>query len=467
MKPTPANARRPQCTHMVMNRVHGNFPCHMCGKIPEIGWLYVCQQDKMPGVKDPLPDIDVLPVFPDCTDFIETAARLAEHLQMSPSIVGGIRAGNYNSDQIHRLLNQRRKTILTIINAKTLSGMKTSLPLPRTIQSRSNHENVIASVGNDLAKVSQDSYKSTPPTDSTEVPRGTSVEDFAKVPSTKSNKFKRKSKHGCNYQVCHACRPFFKDRLHTSFESVLAGQVLPLTEGETERLPIMDPKMALTIGLRRPPMPLLPSAHLNEDAGITIQDLDDEDDEISVGWTPTTIGESVGDLSRPEPRDQYPCPGAGICPVWSHHSGCAYDSDFDDGKKAFNHGFVVDGGYQHVAPAIPRYPLYQRDGGSTGTPGRASSTAASISLPTLVTAPVDSMNPINAGHDVFSVKKAGKVGKAKTVCGDIGHSQRSRPSSLHGKDSKTSMGSEVEVEGGVALTEEAVGTGVPDIITSE
>jgi hypothetical protein len=65
-----------------------------------------------------------------------------------------------------------------------------------------------------------------------------------------------------------------------------------------------------------------------------------------------------------------------------------------------------------------------------------------------------------------------KPGKAATVCDvlspsmNFDHSRLSVGSDMSGKDSHDSFGSEVEVEGGVALTEEAVETGLPDIITA-
>ena len=65
-----------------------------------------------------------------------------------------------------------------------------------------------------------------------------------------------------------------------------------------------------------------------------------------------------------------------------------------------------------------------------------------------------------------------KPGKAATVCGVLSpsmsfdHARLSVGSDMSGKDSHSSFGSEVEVEGGVALTEEAVETGLPDILST-
>jgi hypothetical protein len=109
------------------------------------------------------------------------------------------------------------------------------------------------------------------------------------------------------------------------------------------------------------------------------------------------------------------------------------------------------------------------EGSVSDTPGRTSSSASSISLPTPITMPLTPGTPTiqRFGDDINS-----KPGKAATVCGvlspgiNFSHARLSVGSDMTGQDSHDSLGSEVEVEGGVALTEEAVETGLPDILTA-
>ena len=141
----------------------------------------------------------------------------------------------------------------------------------------------------------------------------------------------------------------------------------------------------------------------------------------------------------PEGSDPYPCPGAGVCPVCSQDQGCAYDNGFDDGRRAVNHGFLTE------------QELHGLGIGST------SSTRSSISLPEISVSSITS----DELSELAIPNNLGKSGRAATVCGVPSHDEKA----LLGQDSDSSLGSEVEVEGGVALTEEAVGSGVPDIAT--
>lgn len=100
--------RRPQCTHITMERKYGDATCSMCGREPFFGWLYVCSQDQLPAQLEPLPDIDGVPLVASLeTDPLESKARVAEYLKMSPFVIKGIRAGDYNADQVEKLIGQR------------------------------------------------------------------------------------------------------------------------------------------------------------------------------------------------------------------------------------------------------------------------------------------------------------------------------------------------------------------------
>ena len=102
------------------------------------------------------------------------------------------------------------------------------------------------------------------------------------------------------------------------------------------------------------------------------------------------------------------------------------------------------------------------------TPG-GTSTASSISLPTPSTAPLAPPTPTDESFDEALSKRLAKSSKAVSMLEILPSAERqaneSRALVLHDSDSTHSVGSEMEVQGGVALTEEAVGTGQPDIIT--
>ena len=114
--------------------------------------------------------------------------------------------------------------------------------------------------------------------------------------------------------------------------------------------------------------------------------------------------------------------------------------------------------------------LHRVRGDMNDTPGGTSSTASSISLPTPNTMPLAPLTPTDESFDEALSRRLGKSSKAVSMLeleALPSEKRRSRRWGLgmRGKESSSSLGSEVEVEGGVALTEEAVETGTPDIAT--
>lgn len=136
--------------------------------------------------------------------------------------------------------------------------------------------------------------------------------------------------------------------------------------------------------------------------------------------------------------------------MWSRQSGCAYDGGFEDGKRAENHGYL-----SRLTPSNSNIRLGQF---ADLTPGGSSPTASSISLPTTPTSP---STPLFTFDEKYNSTLQEQCGKARSVPGDMGgdhHKIGSRDN-----DSAESFGSELEVDGGVALTEEAVEQRLPDI----
>ncbi|KAH9829781.1 hypothetical protein Tdes44962_MAKER02259 [Teratosphaeria destructans] len=459
--PAPASAaRRPQCTHMSIIRCHTAVRhCIICGKTPSLGWLYVCQQDQdlstgcleFTGL-NPSAQADDGQTDGD----FEEHARQAESLGMSAGVIKGIRKGDYTTDQARRLIDQKRHLRATIRSTQSTHGINAaSDPAPAS--------DIIASVG------------ATAPDRGTAVPASPQTSDLnnasdASVAASQTRKSSRGSKRqhqSCHLQVCHTCRPFFTERLPMSFERVLSGKVPAVTEDEITRLPMMNPSIVRNLGLRQEP-PLPPPANQSPGYSSAMHQTDGYDDD-SWSSTPTSATNSETDSDQLEFADPYPCPGPGICPLWSQDSGCAYDDGFDDGMRAQNHGFEPEPETEtdRIARRRARRDLLF-------PPGLTSAGGSSVSLPLLATAPLTPvLHEEELFEDMLLYIKLGKTrGKAKTICAGLTE-VKTRPGRLAiplglgfgGTDSSSSLGSEVEVDGGVALTEEAVESGVPDIVT--
>ncbi|KAK4963488.1 hypothetical protein LTR10_001117 [Elasticomyces elasticus] len=447
--------RRPQCTHMTMSRVHGNSTCQMCGRKPGIGWLYVCTQVCDFDELDP-PNPDGFLVVPDESSYYEVQARLAESLGLSPYVVKSIRDQDYSFEQVDKLIEQKRHLLAVIKKQEAALGEKAQA---QNVKPQAATESLIASVGYAAVSVIQHASHASAATEE----RLTSNNGAGPAKKT------RNQYQGCNFQICHPCRPFFKDRLYMSFEKMLSGRLPAVTEEEIKTLPMHNPAIVANIDYLKLATPLMPTPLSTSFDRNVHQGDGSEEDESS--WTPTTATISESDFEGQDERDLYPCPGAAVCPLWSRYSGCAYDGDFDDGLRALNHGFGPEPDLTRMTPENSLSRLRRMRGSISDTPGGSTSTQSSISLPsTPGFAPLTPITPTDQSFEDALTMRLNKPGKAATICGPmLAYKRRSGRYGLGllGRDSGSSLGSEVEVPHGVALTETAVTTCVPDILTDD
>ena len=132
---------------MIMKRVYGLHICFVCGKVPRSGWLYLCQQDAELG-HEPLPPknpIDRLAIYHQTTSYFDFLAGLAGALNMSPSVVHGIRMGDYSQDQVKLLMAQKEHVLAVIRQAESLSAKAS--PMKSALKSHDSSHNIIAQAG--------------------------------------------------------------------------------------------------------------------------------------------------------------------------------------------------------------------------------------------------------------------------------------------------------------------------------
>jgi hypothetical protein len=457
-----------------MNRLHGENTCQMCGRIPNIGWLYACRQDwLLERQQDLVPEAAESPMaIPDKSNYFEMMAHLAQSLKMSPSVMNQIRDGSYTFDEVEKLVAQKEHLIATVKKMESLSAE--SRPASQYNSVFQSCSSIIASLG---ATAAPDQQQTSPtPTQQTSTRKDS--------PATTTSKQLQVKADRCNYMVCHACRPFLQERMYVNIGSVVHGDQSSITEQEAETLRVLDPEIVRGFGTRQVSSEATSSPRRlerSESTDITRMHAGDGlyDDETPLEWTTSSNSSSMYDDDTEEnciSLDPHPCPGPGICPVYSRNSGCAYDSrDFDDGQRAHNHGFSTQhsgrpaGNESHMTPDRSRGRLRRVESSASGIPGGTSSSASSISLPTPTTFPLTPDTPATHHFEDVTIDKPGK---AATVCGvlrpgmNFSHARLSVASNMSGGESHESFGSEVEVDGGVALTEEAVETGLPDILTS-
>jgi hypothetical protein len=99
--------RTPNCTHMNMDRVYGPYFCVVCGREPDIGFLYECRQDcKAQPLRDLILEGDG---GKNPARAAKSVMRLQlEGLGLSESVILTAEQGDYTTVQLEKLKTQKR-----------------------------------------------------------------------------------------------------------------------------------------------------------------------------------------------------------------------------------------------------------------------------------------------------------------------------------------------------------------------
>ncbi|KAF2734516.1 hypothetical protein EJ04DRAFT_245205 [Polyplosphaeria fusca] len=234
----PKRQARGSCTHLNVDRIYDpNERCHGCGKFPAIGFLYMCRQQHVHSWDDD--DDDPAPK--------RSCLRVElEGIGLSQSVIGAAERGEYSDRQLEMLKLQK-------IRVRQCSG--------------NAFEKKQADIAIDSLRARAKSISNTDGACN-------SFQIRKPVPNSTA----------CGYKTCHNCRPFYKDRVYSSFEAVFAGELPPLTVADANKLPMMDPRYLKNIGLRPNP----PSPCDTVSPGMTTQTSD-----VSIETDPHESGSSV------------------------------------------------------------------------------------------------------------------------------------------------------------------------------
>jgi hypothetical protein len=309
----------------------------------------------------------------------------------------------------------------------------------------------------------------------------------------------------CRFHACHTCRPYFKDRIYTSFESVLSQQFVPFDASD---LPVSDARIMRNIGLRIPPMPTpiqpAPFYTAETTAEAAIIESDQASDDMSVVTTQSSTDtatharlgrrrfyklgrRSSTSLRRAFSNSNVPWRKSlkrTFQRLFRSKAG-AFKSSEDASSLALDRESSSEG--SNITLPLPR----------TGTHRDIRGQPSDFDLGPLKRIQSTRRNAIakEFGHEEQEERKANGKGKGDAlpklrhiidsiaVAGEGSGSGSATPSPTnrasgrstdYSESSRSSVystvsvplseaGSEVEVEGGVALTEEAVETHTPDM----
>lgn len=228
----------------------------------------------------------------------------------------------------------------------------------------------------------------------------------------------------CRFKTCHRCRPYLCDRSWASFEAVYLGEARPLTMVDRYTLPIKDARIARTLGLQRPATPThnFPYTETTPTSATSNSTMDSSD--YSSDW-------------EDEFDSQHHTDTTGTTFIYSQH------------RRAYT-------------PTLRRVSRSISD-----TPSLSS--ASTNSLRTLATSSTARTSPLPLLDDEeeFDLSLATGRSKPRSEMPWSAYRPHNLDAVVLQKSSEESLvvGAEMEVEGGVALTEEAVRTHTPDILT--
>ncbi|KAF2809224.1 uncharacterized protein BDZ99DRAFT_572011 [Mytilinidion resinicola] len=441
------HAARPNCTHIDMDRIFGYHQCQSCGKFPSMGWLYTCRQDER--FAEPLPFIDH--ILENESTFKSLLRAELEYLGLSRSVVQTAEKGGYTVEELNKIKDQkiRLNQVVSHGNESPRSKEIVGLGINAEAHKRKDSGMDRPSSENDPPTTNdgaRDSAENQQPQDEiSPLPQSTPSTSTSLNEPDQALKSKISKYPPCQLKVCHACRPYYKDRIYISFGAIFANEVPAVTADEAMDLPVANAEIVRNIGLR-------PRQHrlLTDDSGEFLASYDSQ-------HTITTTRSEREDLRimRQGPRDFYKLGSSPSNELRREFQKISLRSSL---KQAFNGLF---------RPC--------RDPSSDGS---------NITLPLARTGRhrggwADETDDFDLGslkrvrsHRRLAIEQEGSLTTSGGFTSDISISEDHLDASSSSSDacseySSLSEGSEVEVEGGVALLEESVEKLTPDIITED
>lgn len=443
--------RIPNCTHVDMDRIYGrDQQCYVCGRQPSIGFLYECRQDcSPPSLHNLSPSQEKVrePIRPKSPLRLEL-----EDIGLSDSVIRTAEQGHYTPTQLEVLKTQKQELKQTIEDSIQGSQINDAVArLAALARAPSNNDGTMSSKAKGAVSVSR-----------------LQTYEYAK----------RSQSAACTFRACHTCRPYYRDRVYVSFAAAVGADFPPISKEDMQRLPTKSAHVMRSIGASQnfsairaghdePPFPTqtIVTFATSTNAPYTASTTTSNSSELTFKTTQTDVDE-LRALRRPR-------------------------------RRFYNIGHRSSG---EIARDLSRIrPLLSRQGLKTAIqgifhPGRDSSSSGSmITLPVARTGTVRDSSAtrpigdfdIGALRRVRRHKEKNELRNGTYIGGfeDVGAaaptvSKQGTAPSPYGSDGEGSCSSEsdfsvyscisedseVEVEGGVTLTEAAVEFHTPDIL---
>lgn len=245
-KPASISARRAACTHIFVERLYGAHECAICHRYSPMGWVYNCIQDeKNSSFREESNE--------------NTSIRTDELISQEPK-----RQPSPNQEMTHKIIgaelsrseDEKGRTTPTQlspwIEKAILQGHYTPCQISKMRQQRQKVIDAVAAAERHIQKHPE--HSANPPTPLIRVSQRSTKDALRNSSSVDHNVElleKPRMFPRCQFQVCQTCRPTFRDRAWISFEESLAASApLPFINFETDPRPFTSQNIISRIGLQ-------------------------------------------------------------------------------------------------------------------------------------------------------------------------------------------------------------------------
>lgn len=249
LKMASTDHRQAACTHINVTRLfdpHGCHKCQMCGHPSQFGWLYRCTQD----YNSFLPKSEFSSAEPESVN-----GRLSEQVvtsQLSPSILKGIQDGQYTAQQI-RLLQAQKLQVKELIAIQE-ERLESSSESSQTSSSLSSLDFAIENSDSTATKTPKSSQHRITSIASQAV-REASVDHLGaqrSMPSKPKKTYAKPLAPTCHFKCCQSCRPAYRDRAFRSLDTILSEPIKRPPQWELDNRRISDASLVKAMGIYVP-----------------------------------------------------------------------------------------------------------------------------------------------------------------------------------------------------------------------
>ena len=242
--PTPKKVTtfKANCTHMIVERVYGEDYCHVCFRYPSMGWLYRCKQDEQ-FANAP---VDRSAVSGNPAE-VESKSELRTELEkigLSESVIKAAEDGHYTELQLERIKAQKMQLKMVIALELASAAMANAAAEP-VEAGPPNTDGTHHSLMHKHKAETQDVVSSIQ-----HVECHQEEHQLTLLQQVEEHRVLT-----CAFLACHTCRPYFKDRIYMSMETAFSPSTAPLTLAEANELPVNNAVILRDILLRVPLIP--------------------------------------------------------------------------------------------------------------------------------------------------------------------------------------------------------------------